>query len=121
MKNHKGKNEGPVIGIDLGTTFSRAEVYENGRVLMIPNEQGERLTPSYVAFNENDRLIGYLAFRQASRNSRNTIFDAKRLIGRRFSDLAVQEDIKYWPFNVESDTHDKPVIVAEYKGIKERF
>jgi heat shock protein 1/8 len=102
------------IGIDLGTTYSCVAVWKNNQVEIVPNEQGARTTPSYVAFTDTDRLIGDAAKNQSSQNPENTIFDAKRLIGRISSDPATQLDIKHFPFNVISKG-DKPVIQAKYK------
>ena len=102
------------IGIDLGTTYSCVAVWKNNQVEIVPNEQGARTTPSYVAFTDTDRLIGDAAKNQSSQNPENTIFDAKRLIGRISSDPATQVDIKHFPFNVISK-NNKPVIQAKYK------
>lgn len=122
-----GGHEGtwPVIGIDLGTTYSCVAVCQDDRVEVITNDQGNRTTPSWVAFTQSQRLIGEAAKNQASTNSANTIFDTKRLIGRRFSDKIVQEDIKLWPFKViagtGSEKEDKPTIVASYRGEEKTF
>lgn len=112
----------PAIGIDLGTTYSCVGVWMNGKVDIIQNDMGERTTPSYVAFNEIDRLIGDAAKNQVTRNPTNTVFDAKRLIGRKFLDPIVQEDIKHWPFKVEKDENsDRPVIVVNYQEKVKKF
>lgn len=101
--------KGPFVGIDLGTTYSCVGVLKNSTIEIIANDQGNRTTPSYVAFTETDRLIGEAAKNQAAGNPKNTIFDAKRLIGRKYSDSTVQNDKKLWPFNVISQ-NDKPMI-----------
>jgi len=103
------------IGIDLGTTYSCVGVWKDGQCEIIANDQGSRTTPSYVAFTDTDRLIGNAAKNQASQNPENTIFDAKRLIGRIFSDKSTQDDIKHFPFKV-IDKNNKPIIQATYKG-----
>ncbi|XP_073126891.1 heat shock cognate 70 kDa protein-like isoform X1 [Henckelia pumila] len=115
-----GKSEGPAIGIDLGTTHSCVAVWHHDRVQIIPNDQGNRVTPSLVAFNETERLIGDAAKNVMAINPTNTVFDAKRLIGRRFSDPLVQRDVKQWPFEVVCGANDKPMIVVDYKGQKKR-
>ena len=109
------------IGIDLGTTYSCVGVFQNGRAEIIANEQGNRTTPSYVAFTDEERLIGDGAKNQASMNPKNTVHDAKRLIGRQFSDNLVQEDVKLWTFNVEDDGNNKPRICVEYKGEQKKY
>ncbi|CAI9766110.1 unnamed protein product [Fraxinus pennsylvanica] len=116
-----GKGEGPAIGIDLGTTYSCVGVWQHDRVEIIANDQGNRTTPSYVAFTDSERLIGDAAKNQVAMNPVNTVFDAKRLIGRRFSDASVQSDIKLWPFKVIPGPGDKPMIVVNYKGEEKQF
>ncbi|KAL2893593.1 Heat shock 70 kDa protein [Bienertia sinuspersici] len=115
------KVEGKAIGIDLGTTYSCVGVWQNDRVEIIPNDQGNRTTPSYVAFTDTERLIGDAAKNQVAMNPQNTVFDAKRLIGRRFSDSSVQADMKLWPFKVVPGAGDKPMIVVTYKGEQKQF
>ncbi|KAG5564063.1 hypothetical protein RHGRI_000285 [Rhododendron griersonianum] len=109
------------IGIDLGTRFSCVGVWQNDRVEIIPNDQGNRTTPSYVAFTDTERLIGDPAKNQVAVNPQNTVFNAKRLIGRRFSDPSVQSDIKLWPFKVTSGPNDKPMTVVNFKGEEKQF
>jgi len=104
------------IGIDLGTTYSCVGIWQNERVEIIANDQGNRTTPSYVAFTDSERLIGDAAKNQVAMNPTNTVFDAKRLIGRRFSDSTVQSDIKHWSFQVVPQGDDKPVVKVAYKG-----
>jgi heat shock protein 1/8 len=109
------------IGIDLGTTYSCVGVWANDKVEIIANDMGLNTTPSYVAFTEEERLIGDAAKNQVARNPQNTVFDAKRLIGRKHSDKTVQEDIKLWPFKVISGPADKPLIQVQYKGETKNF
>ena len=109
------------IGIDLGTTYSCVGVWQNDRVEIIANDQGNRTTPSYVAFAGDERLIGDAAKNQAAANSSNTVFDAKRLIGRKFNDPVAQADIKQWPFKVVEDSSGKPKIDVEWKGERHQF
>ena len=103
------------IGIDLGTTYSCVGIWKNGQCEIVANDQGMRTTPSYVAFTDEERLIGTAAKNQASQNPENTIFDAKRLIGRIFNDPATQNDIKHFPYKV-TEKDNKPLIQATYKG-----
>jgi len=111
----------PAVGIDLGTTYSCVGVFMNDKVEIIPNDQGHRTTPSYVAFTPTERLIGDAAKNQTARNPENTVFDAKRLIGRKFAEPTVQKDIKLWPFKVEPGQDDKPVIVVKFKNEQKKF
>jgi len=111
---------GTVIGIDLGTTYSCVGVFQNGKVEIIANEQGNRITPSYVAFTSTERLIGDAAKNQVASNPENTVYDAKRLIGRKYADRTVKADMKLWPFEV-FDKDSKPYIRVEYKGKKQTF
>lgn len=109
------------VGIDLGTTYSVVGVWQNDRVEIIANDQGNRTTPSYVAFTDTERLIGDAAKNQVAMNPINTVFDAKRLIGRKFSDPSVQSDMKHWPFKVVPKEGDKPYIRVSYKGEDKDF
>ncbi|KAJ3704537.1 hypothetical protein LUZ61_008242 [Rhynchospora tenuis] len=113
--------EAMAIGIDLGTTYSCVGVWYHGRVEIIANDQGNHTTPSCVAFTTDERLIGEAAKNQVDMNPTNTIFDMKRLIGRRFSDPIVQSDRKLWPFTVIQGPGDKPRIVVKYKGVEKQF
>merc|ERR1711874_452103 len=108
------------IGIDLGTTYSCVGVFQHGKVEIIANDQGNRTTPSYVAFNDTERLIGDAAKNQVAMNPTNTIFDAKRLIGRQYQDSAVQSDMKHWPFKV-TNAGGLPRLQVEYKAEDKSF
>merc|ERR1712158_294373 len=108
------------VGIDLGTTYSCVGVFQHGKVEIIANDQGNRTTPSYVAFTDTERLIGDPAKNQVAINPTNTIFDAKRLIGRKFNDATVQSDMKHWPFKV-AEFGDKPKLEVEYKNETKTF
>ncbi|XP_047341568.1 heat shock 70 kDa protein 18-like [Impatiens glandulifera] len=115
----KGKWKGPGIGIDLGTTYSCVGVWQHDHIEIIVNDQGNRTTPSYVAFTKTERLIGDGAKNQVAVNFMNTVFG--KLIGRRFNDVCVQSDAKCWPFKVISGLDDKPMIVINYKGEEKHF
>jgi len=108
------------VGIDLGTTYSCVGVFQHGKVEIIANDQGNRTTPSYVAFTDTERLIGDAAKNQTAMNPTNTVFDAKRLIGRKFDDSDVQSDMKHWPFQVINDA-TKPKIQVDYKNETKTF
>ena len=108
------------VGIDLGTTYSCVGVFQHGKVEIIANDQGNRTTPSYVAFTDTERLIGDAAKNQVALNPTNTVFDAKRLIGRKFDESAVQSDMKHWPFKVVNSS-GKPKIQIEHKGETKTF
>merc|ERR1711966_78958 len=112
---------GESVGIDLGTTYSCVGIWQHDRVEIIANDQGNRTTPSYVAFTETERLIGDSAKNQVAMNPHNTVFDAKRLIGRRFGDSAVQDDVKHFPFKVICKDGDKPAVEITFKGEKKVF
>jgi len=114
-------SKAPAIGIDLGTTYSCVGVFMHGKVEIIANDQGNRTTPSYVAFTDTERLIGDAAKNQVALNPTNTVFDAKRLIGRRFEDAPVQADMKHWPFKVVAVDGGKPKIQVDYKNESKTF
>ena len=113
------KELGTVIGIDLGTTYSCVGVFKNGRVEIIPNDQGNRITPSYVAFTaDGERLIGDAAKNQLTKNPKNTVFDVKRLMGRLYSDSSVRNDIKHFPFKVKERNNKPHIEVETSQGLK---
>ena len=110
----------PCIGIDLGTTYSCVGIYQNGKVEIIANDQGNRTTPSYVSFTDEERLVGDAAKSSVSSNPLNTVYDAKRLMGKKFNDSTVQSDMKHFTYNViNKDT--KPYIEVQFKGEKKVF
>ena len=109
------------IGIDLGTVNSCVGVFVNGKIEIIANDQGNRTTPSMIAFNDTERLVGDSARNQASSNSKNTVYDAKRLIGRKFSDQVVKDEINNLSYTVKKGADDKPLIEVQYKGEMKDF
>ena len=111
----KDNDYGTVIGIDLGTTYSCVAVQKNGNVEIIANDQGNRITPSWVGFTDEERLIGDAAKNQAPQNPENTVFDAKRLIGRTYSDGDVKKDMAHWPFKIVNKG-GKPMIQVEHRS-----
>jgi len=115
-------SKAPAIGIDLGTTYSCVGVWQNGKVDIVPNDMGERTTPSYVAFTDTERLVGDAAKNQITRNPTNTVFDAKRLIGRKYEDREVQDDMKLWPFKIVKDPKsDRPQVQITYQKQEKKF
>merc|ERR1711904_526007 len=119
--SHQTVMSTPAVGIDLGTTYSCVGIWQNDRVEIIANDQGNRTTPSYVAFTDTERLIGDAAKNQCAMNPNNTVFDAKRLIGRKYTDPVVQSDMKHWPFTLKSGDGDIPRIQVQYKGEEKTF
>ncbi|EDO17638.1 hypothetical protein Kpol_1004p11 [Vanderwaltozyma polyspora DSM 70294] len=115
VRGDDSDNYGTVIGIDLGTTYSCVAVMKNGKTEILANEQGNRITPSYVAFTDDERLIGDAAKNQVASNPKNTVFDIKRLIGLKFNDRSVQKDMKHLPFNIVNQ-NGKPVVSVKVKG-----
>jgi len=116
----KKSEYGTVIGIDLGTTYSCVGVHRGGRVEIIANDQGHRITPSWVAFGDEERLVGDSAKNAFHSNPENTVFDAKRLIGRKMDDQEIQRDKKHWPFQIV-EKNGKPAISVKYRGEKRDF
>jgi len=110
----------PAIGIDLGTTYSCVGVFQHGKVELIANDSGNRTMPSYVAFTDSERLVGEAAKNQVAMNPANTVFDAKRLIGRNYDDPSVQSDSKHWPFKIVNEG-GKPKVEVQYKGEMKQF
>ena len=121
MTGNSSNNKRYAAGLDLGTTYSCIAVWQNDRVEIIANEQGNRTTPSYVSFTETERLIGDAAKSIAASNPKNTVFDAKRLIGRKFNDSSVQSDMSHWPFTVKEKSGGKPSIEVDFKGERKEF
>jgi len=110
-----------VIGIDLATCMSMVAVWKDGKVDIIASESGNRTVPSYVSFTEEERIIGEAAKSMSSTNPRNTVFDAKRLIGRTFDDPIVQRDVANWPFKVVNDGNNRPQIIVDFKGETKQY
>ncbi|KAF5388782.1 hypothetical protein D9757_005671 [Collybiopsis confluens] len=117
----KNETPGKVIGIDLGTTYSCVGVYKGGRVEIVANNQGNRITPSWFSFNGDERLVGESAKNALHMNPTNTVFDAKRMIGRTMNDKDLQRDIKLWPFSVKENNHGKPSVEVSYRGEEKEF
>lgn len=115
------KLDGETIGIDLGTTYSCVGVWQNDKVEIIANDQGNRTTPSWVAFNDSEKLVGESAKNQYSMNIDNTVFDAKRLMGYKFSDPVLQKELKHLPYKVKPNSSDIPTIHVQYKGEDKQF
>jgi len=116
----EGAGLGKVIGIDLGTTYSCVGIYEHGQVKIIANDQGNRITPSYVAFTETERLVGEAAKNQATSNPKNTVYDAKRMIGKKYNSKTMVADRKHWPFDIVNQDN-KPMVQVVYKGETKTF
>merc|ERR1711937_490782 len=119
--SHQTVMSTPAVGIDLGTTYSCVGIWQNDRVEIIANDQGNRTTPSYVSFTDTERLIGDSAKNADAMNPKNTVFDAKRLIGRKFDDPAIQQDILNWPFVLVPGNANKPLIQVTYKTQSKSF
>ena len=121
MCDSNTETKGPCIGVDLGTTYSCVAIMKNNNVEIIANSQGNRTTPSCVSFTDSERLIGDSAKNQMSMNPKNTVFDAKRLIGRKFSDATVKSDMKHFPFTVGQGENDKPYVEVSYMNELKKF
>jgi L1 cell adhesion molecule like protein len=116
------KEDTIAAGFDIGTTTSCAAIWINDRVEIIPDSQtGSRIIPSYVSFTDEEKLVGDAAKNQSTMNPKNTVYDAKRLIGRKFTDTTVQADTKLWSFNVTGDKDNKPMINVKYKKEDKQF
>ena len=115
------EHDNVAIGIDLGTTYSCVGIWQNDRIEIIANDQGNRTTPSYVSFKDNERIIGDGAKTQAGSNPENTVFDIKRLIGRNFDDKTVQEDIKHFPYKVKAGKDKRPPVEVSLNGEEKNF
>lgn len=120
-KNTKQKEKVVSLGLDLGTTYSCVGVWQNDRVEIIANDQGNRTTPSYVAFTDTERFVGDAAKQQAAANSENTIYDSKRLIGKKIDDADIQNDLRLFPFKVTGDKDKNPLVEVTYQGEKKQF
>ncbi len=117
-----GKEDEIAAGFDIGTTTSCACIWINDRVEVIPDSQtGSRIIPSYVSFTDEEKLVGDAAKNQSTMNPKNTVYDSKRLIGRKFTDETVQDDTKLWSFKVTGDNNNKPIINVKYKGEDKQF
>jgi L1 cell adhesion molecule like protein len=117
-----GKEDEIAAGFDIGTTTSCAAIWVNDRVEIIPDSQtGSRIIPSYVSFTDEEKLVGDAAKNQSTMNPKNTVYDAKRLIGRKYTDTTVQADTKLWSFQVTGDKNNKPLINVKYKSEEKQF
>lgn len=114
-------SQNTIIGIDLGTTYSCVGIWKDNKVTIIPNNLGERTTPSWVSFTDNERLIGMDAKDQFNTNPYNTIYDSKRMLGKYFDDKQIQNDIKHWSFRVKENDQNKPVVCVKYKDENKEF
>ena len=115
LENSLANQRRTVIGIDLGTTYSCVGIMKGGKVEILVNDQGNRITPSWVAWNDEERLVGDAAKNQFASNPHRTVFDIKRLIGRKFSERDIQKDIKHFPFKVV-EKNGQPRVRVEVNG-----